>query len=85
MVNDATCQKQAPNQKCKPEMSLFFAKKSFIIYQSFKLKVPAVCLHIDHTYMNHTFDSHLNLRLVHTQTSPYFYQYGIMVEYSFMN
>ena len=85
MVNDATCQKQAPNQKCKPVMSLFFAKKSFIIYQSFKLKVPAVCLHIDHTYMNHTFDSHLNLRLVHTQTSPYFYQYGIMVEYSFMN
>ena len=83
MVNDAACQKQARNQECKPEMSLFFTKKSFIIYQSFKLKVPAVCLRLDHTYMNHTFDSHLNL--TYTQTSPYFYQYGIMVEYSFMN
>ena len=83
MVNDAACQKQARNQECKPEMSLFFTKKYFIIYQSFKLKVPAVCLHLDHTYMNHTFDSHLNL--TYTQTSPYFYQYGIMVEYSFMN
>ena len=49
MVNDTACQKQeAPNQKFKPEVSktnlLFFTRKSFIIYQSYKLKVPAVGL-----------------------------------------
>ena len=49
MVNDTACQKQeAPNQKCKPEVSktnlLFFTKKYFMIYQSYILKVPAVGL-----------------------------------------
>ena len=49
MVNDTACQRQeAPNQIYKPEVSktnlLFFMKKSFIIYQSYKLKVPAVGL-----------------------------------------
>ena len=44
MVNDTACQKQeAPNQKCKPKVSktnlIFFTKKSYIIYQSYKLKV----------------------------------------------
>ena len=49
MVNDTACQKQeAPNQTCKPEVwktnLLFFTKKYFIIYQSYKLKIPAVGL-----------------------------------------
>ena len=83
MVNDTACQKQAPNQKCKPEMSPFFTKKSFIFYQSFKLKVPAVGLHLNHTYMDHTCDSHLDH--TYTQTRPYFYLHGIMEEYSFMS
>ena len=83
MVNDTACQKQAPNLNCKPEMSLFFTKKSSIIYQSLKLKVPAVGLHLDHTYMDHTCDSHLDH--TYTQTRPYFCLYGIMVEYSFIN
>ena len=64
MVNDTACQKQAPNQKRKPEMSVFVTKKLFITYQSFKLKVPAVDLHLDHTYANYTCDSHLD----HTYT-----------------
>ena len=64
MVNDTACQKQTPNQKRKPEMSVFATTKFFIIYQSFKLKVPAVSLHLDHTYANHICDSHLD----HTYT-----------------
>ena len=82
MVNDTACQKQAPNQKCKPEMSLFFTKKSFLIYQSFKLKARAVGLHLNHTYMDHTCDSHLDHTYTHTRL--YFYLHGMMEEYSFM-
>ena len=49
MVNDRACQKQeATKQKCKPEVSemnlLFFKKKSYIIYQFYKLKVPTLGL-----------------------------------------
>ena len=49
MVNDIACQKQeATKQKCKPEVSemnlLFFKKKSYIIYQFYKLKVPTLGL-----------------------------------------
>ena len=83
MVNDTACQKQGPNQKCELEMSPYFTKKSFIIYQSFKLKVPAVGLHLNHTYMDHTCDSHLDH--TYTQTRPYFCLRGIMEEYSFMS
>ena len=44
MVNDIACQKQeAPNQKWKLEVSkgnlLLLMKKSYIIYQTYKLKV----------------------------------------------
>ena len=83
MVNEIACQKQAPKQKWKPEMSPFFIKKSFIIYQSFKLKVSAVGLHLNHTYMDHACDSHLDH--TYTQTRPYFCLRGIMEEYSFMS
>ena len=45
MVNNTAQQKQeAPNQKVSKTNLLFFAKKYFIIYQSYKLKVPAVGL-----------------------------------------
>ena len=64
MVNDIACQKEASNQKRKPEMSVSFTKKSFIIYQSFKLKVPPVGLHLDHSHANHIWDPHLD----HTYT-----------------
>ena len=83
MLNDTACQKQTPNQKCKPEMLLFFKKKTFMIYQSFKLKVPAGGLHLDHTYTDHTCDSHLDH--TYAQIRPYSCLYGTMVEYSFMN
>ena len=83
MLNDTACQKQTPNQKWKSEMSLFFTKKTFMIYQSFKLKVLAVGLHLDHTYVGRTFDSHLDH--TYAQIRPYSCLYGTMVEYSFMN
>ena len=49
MVNDIACQKQeATKQKCKPVASemnlLFFKKKSFIIYQFYRLEVPTLVL-----------------------------------------